>query len=59
MKILLVTEIESETYLVARPLKSHFHLFLMSYFRVREHSLFGLRWSTSVVVSAQNEYCFT
>ena len=31
----------------------------MNYFRVREHSLFGSRWSTSVVVLASNEYCFT
>jgi len=39
--------------------KSHSHLFLMSYFRVREHSLFGFRRLTAVVVSTSNEYCFT
>ena len=43
----------------ARSFKSHSHLFLMSYFRVREHSLFGSRWSTSVVVLDSNEYIFT
>jgi hypothetical protein len=31
----------------------------MSYFRVREHLLFGLRWSTLVVVLSSNEYIFT
>jgi hypothetical protein len=39
--------------------KSHAHQFLMSLFRVREHSLFGLRWSTSFVVLSSNEYIFT
>jgi hypothetical protein len=31
------------TMALARSFKSHFHLFLMSYFRVREHWLFGSR----------------
>jgi hypothetical protein len=43
----------------ARSLKSFSQLFLMSYFRVREHLLFGLRWSTSIAVSTSNEYIFT
>jgi hypothetical protein len=43
----------------ARSFKSDSHLFLISYFRVREHSLFGSRWSTSVVVLSSNEYIFT
>jgi hypothetical protein len=43
----------------ARSFKSHSQRFLINYFRVREHLLFGLRWSTSVVVSASNEYIFT
>jgi hypothetical protein len=42
----------------ARSFKSPSHLFLISQFRVREHSLFGSRWSTSVVVSASNESYF-
>jgi hypothetical protein len=43
----------------ARSFKSRTHLFLMNYFGVREHSLLGLRCSTSVVVSTTNECYFT
>ena len=43
----------------ARSSKSYSHLFLNSYFRVRAHSLFGLRRSASVVVLDSNEYIFT
>jgi hypothetical protein len=39
--------------------KSPSHQFLTSYFRVREHSLFGLHRLTSVVVLDSNEYIFT
>ena len=45
--------------LQARSFKGHAHLFLVSYFRVREHSLFGSCWSTSVVVLNSNKYYFT
>ncbi len=37
----------------ARSFKSHSHLFLISCFRVRAHSLFGLRQDNSVVVSVK------
>jgi len=43
----------------ARSFKSDSHLFLMSYFRVREHLLFGFRYQTAVVVLTSNEYFFT
>ena len=55
----LKTEIVKINSVKARSLKSHSHLFLMSYFRVREHLLFGLRCRTSVVVLNSNEYIFT
>jgi hypothetical protein len=43
----------------ARSFKSRSQRFLISYFRVREHSLFGLRCRTLVVVLNSNEYIFT
>jgi hypothetical protein len=39
--------------------KNHPQPLLKSYLRVREHSLFGFRWSALVDVLPSNEYCFT
>ena len=55
----LKTEIVKINSVKARSLKSHFQRLLISYFRVRAHSLFGLRCRTSVVVLSSNEYIFT